>query len=272
MNYPEPKKLLVLGLSFFLIACQKDDSKPKPVALFDVSATQAEINEDITFTNRSENATSYIWEFGDGNSSTLENPVYAYESEGVYTVKLTAMNEDLVASTTKQMEIVVPENIFPGVGFMDVALEDTWQQTVNKLPADYEIFGYILLTIGETAIYIHPVGSESMGVLLFYLSVGSNTSIKPDDVLFLIGLNENYVGKTDKNIQMGSTDTQVENAYGTPTDIDYDYNGYEYSNYGIDFYFDDNSKTIEMDIYLADAKKSTSIQHQLREELRKLQH
>ncbi len=45
-----------------------------------------------TFTNNSTFADSYFWDFGDGNSSTDENPVHDYATTGNYTVELTATN------------------------------------------------------------------------------------------------------------------------------------------------------------------------------------
>ena len=52
------------------------------------------INNDptVNFLDSSANATSYIWEFGDGGSSTLQNPVHTYISNGTYTVTLIANN------------------------------------------------------------------------------------------------------------------------------------------------------------------------------------
>ncbi len=44
------------------------------------------------FTNTSTNATSYIWNFGDGSNSTDESPEHAYANDGVYTVSLSATN------------------------------------------------------------------------------------------------------------------------------------------------------------------------------------
>ncbi|MEM6725400.1 MAG: PKD domain-containing protein, partial [Bacteroidota bacterium] len=38
------------------------------------------------------NITSWLWDFGDGNTSTLQNPTHTYASFGVYTVCLTATN------------------------------------------------------------------------------------------------------------------------------------------------------------------------------------
>jgi len=47
----------------------------------------------ISLQNNSLNATSYFWNFGDGNTSTLENPVHNYASAGVYEVSLNASND-----------------------------------------------------------------------------------------------------------------------------------------------------------------------------------
>jgi PKD repeat protein len=47
-------------------------------------------NTTVTFTNNSINSTNYIWDFGDGTSSTLTNPVHNYNNPGLYTVKLIA--------------------------------------------------------------------------------------------------------------------------------------------------------------------------------------
>lgn len=46
-----------------------------------------------TFNNTSTNAVSYSWDFGDGTTSTEENPVHAYAAEGSYTVTLTATGD-----------------------------------------------------------------------------------------------------------------------------------------------------------------------------------
>jgi gliding motility-associated-like protein len=51
-----------------------------------------ELFEDITFQNLSENATTYFWNFDDGNSSTQVNPVHRYKIDGDYTPCLTAYN------------------------------------------------------------------------------------------------------------------------------------------------------------------------------------
>ena len=46
----------------------------------------------VTFTNSSTNSLHYLWTFGNGDSSTLANPIYTYTTSGSYTVKLFVYN------------------------------------------------------------------------------------------------------------------------------------------------------------------------------------
>jgi len=63
-----------------------------PVAAFTASDTNT-CNATINFTDYSTNgATSWLWNFGDGNTSTLPNPTHSYASNGTYTVTLIATN------------------------------------------------------------------------------------------------------------------------------------------------------------------------------------
>ena len=63
---------------------------PAPVANFSVSTDSAVIGDDLTFTDLSTNpVTSHLWDFGDGTTSTLAQPVHAYAASGTYTVSLT---------------------------------------------------------------------------------------------------------------------------------------------------------------------------------------
>ena len=54
----------------------------------------------VEFTNNSENADSYLWDFGEnGNTSTIEEPTYTYADTGMYTVTLIAMPNTVCADT-----------------------------------------------------------------------------------------------------------------------------------------------------------------------------
>lgn len=50
-------------------------------------------SEDLALTNKSVNAVSYKWDFGNGDTSTAANPSYRYRVHGTYTVTLTTTDE-----------------------------------------------------------------------------------------------------------------------------------------------------------------------------------
>jgi PKD repeat protein len=58
----------------------------------DASFTFSNVDHLVTFTNTSPEADSYSWNFGDGNTSSLENPVHDYQVNGVYDSYLVAYN------------------------------------------------------------------------------------------------------------------------------------------------------------------------------------
>lgn len=64
---------------------------PQPVAAFTVSGNNCQ-GAPITFNNTSSGATGYTWLFGDGSTSTLQNPSHSYGNNGSYTATLIAMN------------------------------------------------------------------------------------------------------------------------------------------------------------------------------------
>ena len=73
---------------------------PSPAFSLEQSATNF---LEYSFTNSSINATSYIWAFGDGDSSTVESPTHVYTVHDVYTVSLTAINDAGKSATFSTM-------------------------------------------------------------------------------------------------------------------------------------------------------------------------
>jgi len=69
---------------------------PNPVA----NAAYTEDGLEVTFTNSSTGAASYIWDFGDNGFSILEDAAHTYDEPGTYTVKLIAENADNCSDTT----------------------------------------------------------------------------------------------------------------------------------------------------------------------------
>lgn len=65
-----------------------------PAANFEYAPASPYVGDQIVFTDLSSGVpTAWLWDFGDGASSGLQNPSHVYASEGTYTVNLTASND-----------------------------------------------------------------------------------------------------------------------------------------------------------------------------------
>ncbi|MFH1687738.1 MAG: PKD domain-containing protein [bacterium] len=85
-----------------------------PVAAFSGSPTSGDYDLIVSFTDLSTNLpTSWNWTFGDGGTSTAQNPTHTYTAAGTYTVSLTATNGCGSDGETKTAYITVTE---PPVG------------------------------------------------------------------------------------------------------------------------------------------------------------
>ena len=66
---------------------------PTAQASFTADVTQACEMLTVNFTNNSLNATDYSWDFGDGSPISMQpNPTHTYDTSGIYTVSLIAIN------------------------------------------------------------------------------------------------------------------------------------------------------------------------------------
>ena len=87
---------------------------PSPSAAF-TSDPQMETNmidPTFHFYDQSTHADQWNWDFGDGNTSTLKNPMHTYAAKGIYTVKLVTLNSGgCIDSIIKTIE-VKPEFTF----------------------------------------------------------------------------------------------------------------------------------------------------------------
>lgn len=93
-----------------------------PVANFTVDSTST-CTGTVNFTDQSTNTPiSWLWNFGDGTTSTLKNPQHTYISNGSYTVSLTVTNP--IGNNTKTKNNYITKNsAFCGVGLSDLSAE-----------------------------------------------------------------------------------------------------------------------------------------------------
>ena len=85
-------------------------SSSTPVADFTVVPTKGSTPLTVQFTDQSKNLPSeWFWDFGDGTTSTEQNPIHTYTTIGTYTVNLTVTNIVGINTTTKTGYITVQD-------------------------------------------------------------------------------------------------------------------------------------------------------------------
>ena len=102
------KNSLFILLVLFILSCKKENittpiSKPEASFIYTGGACTAPCA--VLFENKSTNAKSFFWEFGDGSTSIEKDPTKNYLTGGTYVVKLTASNEAGESSTTRSILI-----------------------------------------------------------------------------------------------------------------------------------------------------------------------
>lgn len=94
-------------LDNFTIEVGAEGAVPPSVG-FDVTQSPDNFLE-YAFTNTSKGGETYLWDFGDGNTSTEESPTHVYDSPDVYTVTLEVKNASgLSATLEKTIDIQAP--------------------------------------------------------------------------------------------------------------------------------------------------------------------
>lgn len=99
--------LVFLSLMTFAFSCKKNNgsSSNKPVAKFTIFGFESPAPATIGFINTSSNATSYVWNFGDGGTSTEFNPTHTYSLAGSFLLKLKVTGPEGADSVCKLVTI-----------------------------------------------------------------------------------------------------------------------------------------------------------------------
>jgi len=82
-----------------------ESARPRPQARFSASPTSGRVPLIVRFDNQSENATGFIWDFGDGTTSLERNPEHTYWQAGSHTVRLTARGPGGEASAQRTIGV-----------------------------------------------------------------------------------------------------------------------------------------------------------------------
>ena len=161
----------------------------KPIADFSANPTSGMVPLTVTFTDLSKNGpTAWQWNFGDGNTSTQQNPVYTYSKPGNYSVCLNVSNVAGSDSITKPEFIhalpavykpIADFNANPTAG--TVPLTVTFTDLSKNNPTSWQwSFGDGSSSIQQNPVYVY----KQPGVYSVCLNVsnvaGSDSITKPE--------------------------------------------------------------------------------------------
>ncbi len=136
---------------------------PKPASRFEIIEGESGLSENrISFINYSTLAVKFRWDFGDGNSSGLFEPVHIYSQSGNYSITLIVASEDGCTDT------LTVSNAFTGNGnFID--FPNAFLPNLNG-----PLGGHYSSSADDAASIFHPVSS---GVSAYQLRIFSKSGM-----------------------------------------------------------------------------------------------
>ena len=124
----------ILGVLFATSCVNEEDA---PLQELDARFITNVIGRTITFTNASNDASSYLWDFGNGTTSILADPEVVFDN-GTFTVTLTAFDDDGntdIFQETFTIDCETSENIDPANGNLN------WTFLTTDGTATFDAFG-----------------------------------------------------------------------------------------------------------------------------------
>jgi len=163
------KKLFHFSLIVFavtqvlLISCKEEEPEgPPKVGIFHSIA-----DRQVAFTALTKRVITWNWDFGDGETSTEQNPVHIYDNGGYYTVKLVGTSSD---GSTDEAMIDIAVAVTPYIlltGGPTAANGKTWKLTSNHTANDKFVNADATLTLADEDLPSLPPGAFGM-----YLGLG----------------------------------------------------------------------------------------------------
>ncbi|XOV91537.1 MAG: T9SS type A sorting domain-containing protein [Bacteroidota bacterium] len=116
---------------------------------FETSRKELRITERVDFTTDFENATSYLWDFGDGLTSMEKDPSHYYYEEGTFTVSLVISAEECEKTIIKEDLITV----LPSEDETILGAEDKSKGMIKLYPQPFDHSLTIELYVIKPGIY-----------------------------------------------------------------------------------------------------------------------
>jgi len=156
--------------------------KYDPIATFNSSNT----NETFTFTNTSQNAISYAWDFGDSNTSTDENPIHSYTAIGDFTVTLTITNCEKTDVITKDITVnalgIDDESLItnftiiknPATNFLEIESSKFTSETYTL--EVYSVIGQKIIKTHSTYTFNQKININSLQAGIYFVQILNNNT------------------------------------------------------------------------------------------------
>jgi|GEM_PF-6736743 len=149
---------------------------PIPTAVIGIKNANA---FEVTMENNSENANSYVWDFGGGNTSDEVEPTYVFDFPGEYKVSLWAFSQDLKQVDLDSVNVLVQGKLGDAADFVG-EFEGTYQNGTGS----YRSFTTTTTLVpGENAVMFGNLLKENR---LLYESWGYAISATTDDYAKII--------------------------------------------------------------------------------------
>jgi PKD repeat protein len=190
---------------------------PVPTALFAFTPLYGTAPLPITFTNRSSGATNYLWNFGDGSSTTTAIPQinpdpHTYQQNGNYTVELFAYNNYGCYDSLARVLNIIPTDL-------DIAVV-----SIRALP-QVQADGSELVTVIAT---LSNLGTRIITSAQLYATFGSKAVLEqnwsgylasgqtitdtfPAQFVAPAGYTNSFVCVTASDVNDGETETNYNN-------------------------------------------------------------
>jgi PKD repeat protein len=117
-----------------------------PLSLFDIVDNYENIQGQVLLDNMSEGAIRYVWDFGNGDTSTVFAPVVRYEDNGTYVIQLIAWNDNECPDTSYLEYEVLFQGLYVPTGFTP---EDNDQALRVWKPVGMNLEEYHVVVINE---------------------------------------------------------------------------------------------------------------------------
>lgn len=98
------------NLEIDLLGCESEPTEAVTEVLGTADFDSEQNGLTVSFIDQSTDATSWNWDFGDGNTSTESNPEHTYQEVGAYTVTLTTNGTCIISQEVNVLTVGIEDN------------------------------------------------------------------------------------------------------------------------------------------------------------------